>query len=298
MINKNFHSGFVTVIGRSNVGKSTLLNALIGEKISIISNKPQTTRNQIQIIYSDDRMQVVFLDTPGVQMPKNELGEQMLRMSGNALDGVDLCLFLMEPSDYIGKLDSKIIEKLKGMKTPIIQVINKMDSIDESEAEALKQNENIKLFDEIVFISAKEEDNLQELLDLIYKYLPEGPMYYPTDMITDRSERFVVSEIIREKCLNNMHDEIPHGIFVDIDKMHEREDRPIYDIIATIYVEKESHKGMVIGKGGSMLKKIGHDSRKEIEILLDSKVNLQLWVKVEKNWRRRKNKVRQFGYEA
>ncbi len=298
MINKNFHSGFVTVIGRPNVGKSTLLNALIGEKISIISNKPQTTRNQIQIIYSDDRMQVVFLDTPGVQMPKNELGEQMLRMSGNALDGVDLCLFLMEPSDYIGKLDSKIIEKLKGMKTPIIQVINKMDSIDESEAEALKQNENIKLFDEIVFISAKEEDNLQELLDLIYKYLPEGPMYYPTDMITDRSERFVVSEIIREKCLNNMHDEIPHGIFVDIDKMHEREDRPIYDIIATIYVEKESHKGMVIGKGGSMLKKIGHDSRKEIEILLDSKVNLQLWVKVEKNWRRRKNKVKQFGYEA
>lgn len=298
MINKNFHSGFVTVIGRPNVGKSTLLNALIGEKISIISNKPQTTRNQIQIIYSDDRMQVVFLDTPGVQMPKNELGEQMLRMSGNALDGVDLCLFLMEPSDYIGKLDSKIIEKLKGMKTPIIQVINKMDSIDESEAEALKQNENIKLFDEIVFLSAKEEDNLQELLDLIYKYLPEGPMYYPTDMITDRSERFVVSEIIREKCLNNMHDEIPHGIFVDIDKMHEREDRPIYDIIATIYVEKESHKGMVIGKGGSMLKKIGHDSRKEIEILLDSKVNLQLWVKVEKNWRRRKNKVKQFGYEA
>ncbi len=298
MINENFHSGFVTVIGRPNVGKSTLLNALIGEKISIISNKPQTTRNQIQMIYSDDRMQVVFLDTPGVQMPKNELGEQMLKMSGNALDGVDLCLFLMEPSDYIGKLDSKIIEKLKGMKTPIIQVINKMDSINESEAEILKQNESLRLFNDIVFISAKEESNLQELLDLIYKYLPEGPMYYPADMITDRSERFVVSEIVREKCLNNMHDEIPHGIFVGIDKMHEREDKPIYDIIATIYVEKESHKGMVIGKGGSMLKKIGHDSRKEIEVLLDSKVNLQLWVKVEKNWRRRKNKVKQFGYEA
>lgn len=295
----HFHSGFCSVIGRPNVGKSTLLNRLIGEKLSIISDKPQTTRNQIHMIYTDDRMQVVFKDTPGVQMPKNELGEAMLKLSMDALDGIDVAIFVTDMSETVGKLDSRIIEALRRIAhTPIIMVLNKLDEADETAARALVEKfEAMGIFSQVLALSAKTNQHVDALVEALYRHLPEGPMYYPEDMITDRTERFVVSEIIREKCLNLMQDEIPHGIFVGIDGMHEREDKLITDIFATIFVEKESHKGMVIGKGGRMLGRIGHDARLEIQTLLDAKVNLKLWVKVEKNWRKRKNKLKEFGYE-
>lgn len=295
----HFHSGFCSVIGRPNVGKSTLLNRLIGEKLSIISDKPQTTRNQIHMIYTDDRMQVVFKDTPGVQMPKNELGEAMLKLSMDALDGIDVAIFVTDMSETVGKLDSRIIEALRRIAhTPIIMVLNKLDEADETAARALVEKfEAMGIFSQVLALSAKTNQHVDALVEALYQHLPEGPMYYPEDMITDKTERFVVSEIIREKCLNLMQDEIPHGIFVGIDEMHEREDKPITDIFATIFVEKESHKGMVIGKGGRMLGRIGHDARLEIQTLLDAKVNLKLWVKVERNWRKRKNKLKEFGYE-
>jgi len=294
-----FHSGFCSVIGRPNVGKSTLLNRLIGEKISIISDKPQTTRNQIHMIYTDERMQVVFKDTPGVQIPKNELGEAMLKISMDALEGIDVAIFVTDMSETVGKLDSRILEALRQIRnTPILMVLNKLDQVDEETGEALVEKfRAMGIFTEVIALSAKADQHIDALLEALYRHLPEGPMYYPEDMITDRTERFVVSEIIREKCLNLMQDEIPHGIFVGIDEMHEREDKPITDIFATIFVEKDSHKGMVIGKGGKMLGRIGHDARLEIQTLLAMKVNLKLWVKVEKNWRKRKNKLKEFGYE-
>ncbi len=318
-----FHSGYCSVIGRPNVGKSTLLNELIGEKISIISNKPQTTRNTIQLIYTDDRMQVVFLDTPGVQIPKNELGEAMLKVSKDALDGVDICLFVTDTSKSMGPLDHKILEELQKLKdTPIILILNKIDSLLEADPDEeagpsesyrphLEQGQTAEeyldklvatykdmgLFHSIIALSAKKGDNIDQLKDAIYELLPEGPMYFPEEMITDRSERFVVSEIIREKCLNNMSDEIPHGIYVAVDSMKMRENGKMMDIQATIFVEKDSHKGMVIGKGGKMLGLIGKQARLELERFLDTRINLKLWVKVEKNWRKQKKKVKKFGYE-
>lgn len=294
-----YHSGFCCVIGRPNVGKSTLLNALIGQKISIISNKPQTTRHQIHLIYTDDRMQIVFLDTPGIQMPRNELGEVMFKMSRSALDGVDCALFVVDSSERIGRLDQKILEELDRVKsTPVIAVINKIDEISADEAAALVAKfESMARFASVVPISAREKRNLEELLQRLYNHLPEGPQYYPEDMVTDRTERFVISEIIREKCLVHMQEEIPHGIYVEVDQMKEREERPMFDIDATIYVEKASHKGMVIGSGGQMLGRIGKEARKEIETLLDAQVNLKLWVKVEKDWRKKKSAVKRFGFE-
>ncbi len=319
-----FHSGYCSVIGRPNVGKSTLLNELIGEKISIISNKPQTTRNTIQLIYTDDRMQVVFLDTPGVQIPKNELGEAMLKVSKDALDGVDICLFVTDTSKTMGPLDHKILDELKKLKeTPIILILNKVDSLydalpEDEEAgpsesyrpklregqtaedylnKLIEAYEGLGIFHSIIPLSAKKGQNIDQLKEAIYNLLPEGPMYFPDDMITDRSERFVVSEIIREKCLNNMSDEIPHGIYVAVDAMKMRENGKMMDVQATIFVEKESHKGMVIGKGGKMLGLIGKQARLEIERFMDTRINLKLWVKVEKNWRKQKKKVKRFGYE-
>ncbi|NMB09744.1 MAG: GTPase Era [Tissierellia bacterium] len=293
-----FKSGFVAVIGRSNVGKSTFLNKVIGEKISIISNKPQTTRNRIQMIYTDNDMQVIFLDTPGIQMPKNKLGEYMLKISKESLSDVDLVTYIVDTSTTIGPIESEIIKDLRKIKTPIILLINKIDTAnDEIIEEVVKIYEELDLFKKIIPISALEGTNLDKYFETINELLPEGPMYFPDDMITDQPERQIVSEIIREKALINLDDELPHGITVIIEKMKDRPNKNIMDISATIIVEKKSHKGMVIGKGGKMIKKIGMTARNDIERLLDTRVNLQLWVKIDEDWRSKDSKLRNFGFK-
>ncbi len=293
-----YKSGFVTVIGRPNVGKSTLLNRVIGEKISIISDKPQTTRNKIQMVYTEDDSQIIFLDTPGMQTPKNILGEYMLRISKSTLEEVDVVTFMVDESLQIGRLDSYIIEQLKDVSTPIVLLINKIDKLTKEEIDSLiEKYKNMDMFQDVIGISALNNDNIEEYINAIKKIIPEGPQYFPDDMITDQPERFIVSEIIREKALINLEEEIPHGIYVSIDKIKKREGKELIDVFANLYCEKESHKGMVIGKNGSMLKKIGQEAREDIEKLLGSKVNLQIWVKVEKNWREKANKVKYFGYK-
>ncbi len=293
-----YKSGFVTVIGRPNVGKSTLLNKVIGEKISIISDKPQTTRNQIQLVYTEDDSQIVFLDTPGMQNPKNALGEYMLKVSKSTLEEVDIITYLVDDSKSIGSMDSKIIDELKSVTTPIVLVINKIDKLKESEVEELKEMyRELGIFEDIVAISALESKNVDKYIDTLKSLLPEGPQYFPDDMITDQPERFIVSEIIREKALLNLDEELPHGIYVSIDSMKRRDKKAIVDVNANIICEKSSHKGMIIGKNGKMLKKIGTQARQDIEALLDTKVNLQLWVKVEKNWREKEDKLKYFGYK-
>ena len=293
-----YKSGFITVIGRPNVGKSTLLNHVIGEKISIISDKPQTTRNKIQLVYTEPDCQVVFLDTPGIQMPKNKLGEYMLKVSRSTLEEVDIITFMVDESMETGKLDNYIIEQLKDVKTPIILLINKIDKLSKDEINQLiLKYKNMDIFYDIIPISAMNETNIDRYIAAIKKLLPEGPQYFPDDMITDQPERLIISEIIREKALENLQQEVPHGIFVDIEKISQREDKDLIDVHATIYCEKESHKGIVIGKRGQMLKKIGKDARIDIEKLLGSQINLQVWVKVEKNWREKEGKVRYFGYK-
>lgn len=293
-----FKSGFITVIGRPNVGKSTLLNGLIGEKISIISDKPQTTRNRIQMVYTDEKMQCVFLDTPGIQQPKNKLGDYMLSASKSTLSEVDLITFIVDLSDEIGKIDQYILDTLEGVKTPIILVINKIDLAESNvEVEKLVQKyENLNKFHKVVAISALEETNYEGYLNSVYELLEEGPMYYPEDMITDQPERNIIAEIIREKVLINMFDEIPHGIAVEVLKISERKDKNLMDIEVNLYVEQNSHKGMVIGKGGQMLKTIGSQARLDIQNLLDIKVNLNIWVKVAKDWRKKDSRVKDFGY--
>ena len=294
-----FKSGFVSVIGRPNVGKSTFLNALIGQKISAISDKAQTTRNIINIIYTEDDMQVVFLDTPGIQQPKNKLGDYMLKISESALKDVDAITYIVDCSPTIGKLDSYIIEKLQEVSAniPIILLINKIDQIPkEGLLEIINMYNKIGIFKEIIPISALKNDGIKQYINSLRDYLKEGPQFYPEDMITDKSERFVVSEIIREKALRNLKEEVPHGIAVTIESMKERKNKDLTDISATIYVERAAHKKIVIGENGKMIKKIGIDSRKEIENLIDSKVNLKLWVKVNQKWRDEEKGLNKFGY--
>lgn len=293
-----FKSGFVTVIGRPNVGKSTLLNGLVGEKISIISDKPQTTRNKIQMVYTDEKMQAIFLDTPGIQNPKNKLGDYMLSVSKSTLNEVDLITFMVDISEDIGKLDQYILETLDDVDTKIILLINKIDLADnQKQIDDLKKKfENLGKFEKVIAISALEEKNFDEYFDAIYEIFEEGPMYYPSDYITDQPERNIVAEIVREKALLNMYDEIPHGIAVEVLSIKKREDKDILDIEINLYVEQNSHKGMVIGKGGSMLKKIGSQARLDIQNLMDSKVNLKIWVKVAKDWRKKDSRVKDFGY--
>lgn len=293
-----FKSGFVTVIGRPNVGKSTLLNGLIGEKISIISDKPQTTRNKIQMVYTDDKMQVIFLDTPGIQNPKNKLGDYMLNISKSTLNEVDLITFMVDLSEDIGKLDSYIIETLEEVNTKVILLINKIDlAKDENQVqELIDKYVSLNKFEKVIAISALEERNFDKYFDAVYEILEEGPMYYPSDYITDQPERNIISEIIREKALRNMYDEIPHGIAVEVLSIRKRQDKDILDIEVNLYVEQNSHKGMVIGKKGSMLKKIGSQARVDIENLMGSKVNLEIWVKVSKDWRKKDSRVKDFGY--
>lgn len=291
-------SGFISIVGRANVGKSTLMEKILKEKISIISNKPQTTRDKIQIIYNDNDSQIIFIDTPGIQTPQNKLQEKLFEFSEESLKESDIVTFVVDNSLEIGRLDNKIIEMLKVINVPKILLINKIDLLNQYEYQQIKQKyEDMDMFDDIIGISALANNNIDQYIERIKEMLDEGPAYYDRDMITDKSERFIVSEIIREKALNNLSAEVPHGIAVRIDNFKQRENKNLIDIDATIIVEKNSHKEIVIGKAGSMVKKIGMDSRKEIEKFLDSKVNLKLWVKVEKDWRKKEKLVDRFGYK-
>ena len=294
----NFKSGFVTIIGRPNVGKSTLMNHLIGQKIAITSNKPQTTRNRIQTVYTDmERGQIVFLDTPGIHQAKNKLGEYMVHVAEHTLSEVDVILWLVEPSTFIGAGEQHIIKQLKKTKTPVILIINKVDTVErEKILEYIDAYRKVFDFAEIVPASALREQNLDTVVDVIFKYLPYGPMFYDEETVTDQPERAIVAEIIREKALHALDDEIPHGIAVYIDRMKGRRGQNIIDIDATIVCERDSHKGIIIGKGGSMLKKIGSNARYEMERLLDTQVNLKLWVKVRKDWRDSELMMKNFGY--
>lgn len=297
-MNESFKSGFVTIIGRPNVGKSTLMNHFIGQKIAITSNKPQTTRNRIQTVYTDrERGQIVFLDTPGIHQAKNKLGEYMVNVAEHTLSEVDVILWLVEPSNFIGAGEQHIILQLKKTKTPVILVINKVDMTDRDKIlEFIDTYRRVYDFAEIVPASALRGQNTDTVLEMIFRYLPYGPMFYDEETITDQPERAIVAEIVREKALHALDDEIPHGIAVYIDRMKERKDKNLIDIDATIVCERDSHKGIIIGKGGAMLKKIGSNARYEMERLLDVKVNLKLWVKVRKDWRDSDTMLRNFGY--
>lgn len=292
-------SGFVTLIGRPNVGKSTLMNHLIGQKIAITSDKPQTTRNRIQTVYTDERGQIIFLDTPGIHKAKNKLGEYMVNVAEHTLKEVDVILWLVEPTTFIGAGERHIAEQLNLVKTPVILVINKIDTVKNREEilTFISAYKDICNFTEIVPVSALKNDNTDLMLDLIYQYLPFGPQYYDEDTVTDQPMRQIASELIREKALRLLNDEIPHGIAVTIEKMTERKNG-LVDIEANIVCERDSHKGIIIGKGGTMLKKIGSTARMEIENLLDTKVNLQLWVKVRKEWRDSELFMKNFGYNG
>lgn len=298
MSNK-FHSGFVSLIGRPNVGKSTLMNCIIGEKIAIMSGKPQTTRNQIQSILTTDDYQIVFIDTPGIHKPKSKLGNYMVKSAETTFSNVDVILYLIEPYEKIKDSDMSIIEKLKGTKTPVFLIINKIDTVDKPELLKVIDAYSKQLnFAEIIPVSALKGSNKDNLLETVAKYLPEGPKYFPDDMITDQPERQLVAELIREKGLKLLQEEIPHGIAVEITSMKKRDKGDIVDIEATIYCERETHKGIIIGKQGSMLKKIGSNARYDIERLLGNPVNLQLWVKVKKDWRDSDFLLKNFGYDA
>ncbi|MDD5945547.1 MAG: GTPase Era [Clostridia bacterium] len=298
MANK-FYSGFVSLVGRPNVGKSTLMNRLIGEKIAIISNKPQTTRNRVQSILTKDDYQIVFIDTPGIHRPRHKLGEYMVKSAETTLNEVDAVLMLIEPADRVLEADRLIIEKFARVKSPVILVINKVDTVDKERIFKVIDNyRQLYDFAEIVPISALEGRNTDELLNVIRKYLPEGPQYFPSDMITDQPERQIASEIIREKALRLLQEEIPHGIAVEISEMKKRPEGNMVDVRATIYCEKDSHKGIIIGKHGAMLKKIGSAAREDIQKLLGSPIYLELWVKVKKDWRDSDFLLKNFGYDS
>lgn len=293
--NQTFKSGFAALIGRPNVGKSTLMNRLIGQKIAITSNKPQTTRNRIQTVYTSEEGQIVFLDTPGIHKAKNKLGDYMVNVAEHTVRDVDVVLWLVEPTTYIGAGERHIIELLKKCSTPVILVINKTDTVKKEEVLLFIDTYRKEMdFAEIVPVSALKGDNTDELISCIMKYLPYGPAFYDEDVITDQPERQIVAELIREKALRCLEDEIPHGIAVAVESMKYR--KKIVDIEATIICERESHKGIIIGKQGSMLKRIGTSARMDIEGLLESQVNLKLWVKVKKDWRDSDFLLKNFGY--
>lgn len=293
--NAQYKSGFVSLIGRPNVGKSTLMNSLIGQKIAITSNKPQTTRNRIQTVYTDDRGQIVFLDTPGIHKAKNKLGNYMVNAAQRTISEVDVILWLVEPTTYIGAGERHIIEQLKKTNTPIILVINKIDTVKKEEILAFIEAYRHELdFAEVVPVSALKKKNTEVLIDCILKYLPYGMPFYDEDTVTDQPQRQIAAELIREKVLRSIDEEIPHGVAVAIDSM--KWNRNVCHIDATIVCERDSHKGIIIGKQGSMLKKIGTLARREIEDMLECQVNLQLWVKVKKDWRDSDFLLKNFGY--
>ena len=296
MSNNEFKSGFVSIIGRPNVGKSTFLNRVIGQKIAIMSDKPQTTRNKIQGVYTEDQAQIVFIDTPGIHKPKHKLGDFMMKVAQNTLKEVDLILFMINATEGLGRGDEFISERLKDTKTPVFLVINKIDEIHPDELFSIITNyKDLYPFAEIVPISALQGNNVERLLDQIKQRLPEGPQYYPADQVTDHPERFIITELIREKVLHATREEIPHSIAVVMDSMQRRDNGAVY-VGATIIVERDSQKGIVIGKQGKMLKEVGRKARADIEALLGSKVFLELWVKVQKDWRNRASHLRDFGF--
>ena len=296
---QKFKSGFVTLVGRPNVGKSTLMNRIIGQKIAITSNKPQTTRNRIQTVYHDDRGQIVFLDTPGIHKAKNKLGEFMVNVAESTFKEVDLVLWLVEATTYIGQGERHIAQELKKSSAPVILVMNKIDKVRKDELlECMNAYKDILDFAEMVPVSAQNGENVDDLIETMFSYLEEGPQFYDEDTITDQPVRQIVAELIREKALRLLQDEIPHGIAVSIDSMKERPGKNLfYDIDATIVCERDSHKGIIIGKQGAMLKRIGTAARKEIEDFLEAKVNLKLWVKVKKDWRDSAFLLKNFGFK-
>lgn len=295
-MSEKFKSGFVTLIGRPNVGKSTLMNHLIGQKIAITSEKPQTTRNRIQTVYTDKRGQIIFLDTPGIHRAKNKLGEYMVSVAEHTLKEVDVILWLVEPGTYIGAGEQHILEVLKRTKTPVLLVINKIDTVKkDAVVKTMELYREAYHFADMIPVSAMKKTNTDTLIAAIFERLSPGPQYYDEDTVTDQPMRQIAAELIREKALRLMSDEIPHGIAVVIDRMTERDDG-LFDIDATIICERESHKGMVIGKGGQMLKRIGTQARIEIENLMDARVNLKLWVKVRKEWRDSELYMKNYGY--
>ncbi|WP_251861873.1 GTPase Era [Clostridium sp. Marseille-Q2269] len=292
-----FKSGFVTIVGRPNVGKSTLLNAIMKEKLSIVSCRPQTTRNNIQTILTEDNYQLVFVDTPGIHKPKHKLGEYMVKSASDAMKDVDLVLFLINPDEKPGRGDLFIIEQLKEVKVPVFLVLNKIDeNSQEKVAETLKTYSELMEFQEIIPISALKGKNVDLLKELMFKYIPEGPQYYPEDMIIDQNERFIVAEIVREKALRLLSEEVPHGIAVEILQMKKNE-KGTYHIEGNILCEKNSHKPIIIGKNGSKLKKISQHARQDIEAFLQSKVYIRLWVKVKEEWRDNQSLLKELGYK-
>lgn len=293
---KGFKSGFVAVVGRPNVGKSTLINALIDDKIVIVSDKAQTTRNRIVCVYTDEKKQIVFMDTPGIHKPKHKLGEFMVDQAVDSLREVEAVLFVVAANEKRGPGDNFVIEQLRKVNVPVFLIVNKIDTMEKQDLlEAIVSYENSYPFEAVVPISAKEKDNIEEVVNLLEKHLPEGPKYFPDDMITDQPERLIISDIVREKILLQTHDEIPHAIAVDVDEMKTRDDGTTY-VRATIYVERDSQKGIIIGKQGAMLKTIGRQARGDVERLLATKVFLDLWVKVKKDWRNKSGMLSELGY--
>ena len=295
---ENIRSGFVALVGRPNVGKSTLMNHLIGQKIAITSRKPQTTRNRIQTVFNSERGQIVFLDTPGMHKARNKLGEYMVHAAESTLRDVDAVLWLIEPEEKVGPGDRRIAQVLERAGLPTILVVNKCDKVKkEIVRQTLESHRGLCRFEEVLAVSALHGRNLDQLIDALFRILPYGPRFFDPDTVTDQPVRQIAAEMIREKALRSLGEEIPHGIAVLIERMQEREDKKLTDVEATIVCEKESHKGIIIGKGGAMLRKIGTESREEIEKLLGTKVNLKLWVKVRKNWRESDLLLRNFGYD-
>lgn len=295
--NTKFKSGFISIIGRPNVGKSTFLNRVIGQKIAIMSDKPQTTRNKVQGVLTQDSSQMIFIDTPGIHKPKHKLGDFMMKVAKNTLKEVDAILFMVNATEPIGAGDKMIIDMLKDNQTPVFLIINKIDQIHPDEILAIIDSYKEQYdFAEIVPISALQGNNVDRLLQTIEKYLPLGPQYYPADQVTDHPERFIISELIREKVLHVTREEIPHSIAVVIEQIKKEETKELINVSATIIVERDSQKGIVIGKRGALLKDIGTKARHDIEMLLGSKVFLELWVKVQKDWRNKSNQLRDYGF--
>ncbi|MEG6520783.1 GTPase Era [Desulfotomaculum sp. 1211_IL3151] len=293
---EGYRSGFVALVGRPNVGKSTLLNKLVGQKVAIMSDKPQTTRHKIHSVLSRNEAQIVFLDTPGIHKPRHKLGEYMVDVALGALKEVDAVLFLVEANEAPGPGDQYIAEQLKGVKTPVFLMLNKIDLLQKEQVlERIIQYKDLLPFAEVIPVSAMAGDNVNRLIETIIKYLPEGPQYYPADMITDRPERFIMAEIIREKVLHLTSEEIPHSVAVVVEQITER-NNGVVAVNAVIYTERDSQKAILIGKGGNMLKEVGRRARVEIENLLGSKVFLELWVKVKKDWRNKMTDIRNFGF--
>lgn len=293
----NFHSGFVAILGRPNVGKSTFLNRVVGQKITIMSDKAQTTRNKIQGIYTEDDAQIVFIDTPGIHKPHSRLGDFMVESALSTLNEVDAVLFMVNATQKRGRGDDFIIERLKNVKKPIYLVINKIDQIHPDKLlQIMDDYRNTLDYAEVFPISALEGNNCPELIESLVNTLPEGPQYYPADQITDHPERFIAGELIREKVLELTREEVPHSVAVVVDRIH-REDAEKVLVQATIVVERNSQKGIIIGKGGKMLKQIGVKARKDIELMLGDKVYLELWVKVQPNWKDRQVDLQALGYK-